>query len=238
MRSHPPSGGSLIHAGVCLLCRCIWIDYKGAEVVYSVLTPGQSALYKTWVGHFWIVRRTDDMTRACFQSDCQNALQEICVGKEDKQTLQIVDAPQASAARWVDPAHAQMPQQSRIAIPQRRLRRLQMPPYSERTHHMFPESFKREVQQLLLCYHRAQAVSEVSVRAVCEGGLQAAALTRRGLRFPDKLRLSFSMCSTPLPICRPFAGPGGSGARHAGRRPPRHPQAQRHQQQPLLFCHV
>lgn len=35
----------------------VWMDFSGAEVIYSTINPGQSVTQDTYVGHIWRFRR-------------------------------------------------------------------------------------------------------------------------------------------------------------------------------------
>ena len=67
----------------------IWLDFQGNEVPYSTIKPREKVNYKSWVGHFWIVRDQSTMQRALFQ-DSLAGVRQVCIGSPELQTLDIV----------------------------------------------------------------------------------------------------------------------------------------------------
>ncbi|KAL4437012.1 hypothetical protein ABPG75_004151 [Micractinium tetrahymenae] len=79
-----------------LTVRCLWMDWEGNEVPYSVLKPGESSCYSTWKSHAWVVRELEGARRMCL-----NGAQAI-VAAPGKQTAAITDAP---ALAWREDTH-------------------------------------------------------------------------------------------------------------------------------------
>jgi len=114
------------------VARLLWIDYQGREVAYTALKQGETALYRSWVSHFWIARSLRTARRLCFREAAPAAgpgragAAELCVGTPARQELEIVPAPP-------------------------------MPDYCERTHGLYPPAFREEAAVLLGCFSRAGA---------------------------------------------------------------------------------
>ncbi|KAI3433793.1 hypothetical protein D9Q98_003598 [Chlorella vulgaris] len=85
--------------------RIIWVDYSSNEIPYTVLHPGQRAVYRSWEDHCWIARDVQSGRRLCI-----NGAQAVIAHTTDGHTATITQPPLLC---WDQHAGAAFPQQFR-----------------------------------------------------------------------------------------------------------------------------
>ncbi|GBF97537.1 hypothetical protein Rsub_10460 [Raphidocelis subcapitata] len=82
-------------AGVIRFCnksarsvRALWVDFDGHEVVYSLIEPGTTRLYRTYATHPWIVRELTTGARMMLSGAA------AVVGMAEEQSVDITDPPE------------------------------------------------------------------------------------------------------------------------------------------------
>ncbi|KAI8463131.1 MAG: hypothetical protein J3K34DRAFT_527236 [Monoraphidium minutum] len=81
--------------------RALWVDFDGHEVAYSLVEPGTTRLYRTYVSHPWIVREVSSGARMMVGGAA------AVVGMAEEQGVDITDPP---ALGWELETHRCFPE--------------------------------------------------------------------------------------------------------------------------------
>ena len=130
--------------------RCCWLDFSGAEVPYSVIQPdARPVVYKTWVGHFWVVREVESEQRVTMRTATvtettsmgTNAGASAGAGTDRHRIVTRTDTVREVCVGQISPQHYIL---EPPATPS---------PYHERSHNLFPVALRQEARALLLAHY-------------------------------------------------------------------------------------